>query len=98
MTEPTLANLETFALINERETTHGQYNNTARYIQQLKRVIASACVERHRRGQEPLTEQERESLEMIMHKAGRILSGDSHFADHWLDIEGYARIAIQKEF
>lgn len=97
MTEPAIPQLETAELIQERGTSHGQYSNTARYIQQLKRIVANACVERHRRGQEPLTDQERESLEMVMHKAGRILSGDSHFEDHWKDIEGYARIAIQKE-
>jgi hypothetical protein len=85
-------------LISERGTTHGNYDNTARYIQQLKYVIATACVERKRRGQDQLTNQERESLEMIMHKAGRILSGDSHFRDHWDDIAGYAKIATQKEF
>lgn len=86
------------ALIAERGNTHGVYSNTARYIQQLKQVIALACYERNQRKQPALTFQERESLEMIMHKAGRILSGDASFADHWKDIEGYAKIAIQKEF
>lgn len=88
----------TESLVEERGKTHGDYSNTARYIQQLKYIVATACVERKRRGQEPLTNQERESLEMIMHKAGRILSGDSHFQDHWDDIGGYAKIATQKEF
>lgn len=34
---------------------------------------------------------------MILHKCGRILSGDPNEPDHWRDIEGYARIANKEE-
>lgn len=84
-------------LIDERGTTHGDYNNTARYIQQLKNIAYRAYNERSQRGQPALTPQQKESLEMILHKAGRILSGDPSFQDHWDDIGGYAHIA-NKEF
>jgi hypothetical protein len=36
------------------------------------------------------------SLFMIMHKVGRILSGDSTFEDHWTDIEGYSRLVRER--
>lgn len=94
MTEPTIATEE---LIQERGTTHGDYSNTSKYIQQFKTILLQAHAERHRRGQPALTAQQRESLEMIMHKAGRILSGDPSFEDHWDDIAGYAKLA-NKEF
>jgi hypothetical protein len=39
-----------------------------------------------------MTASQREALEMIAHKISRILAGDPHFADHWTDISGYARL------
>ena len=35
----------------------------------------------------------REALDMMACKISRILSGQATYADHWLDIEGYARLA-----
>jgi hypothetical protein len=29
---------------------------------------------------------------MIIHKIGRIVTGNPDVPDHWLDIEGYARL------
>ena len=38
----------------------------------------------------------RESLEMIAHKIGRVLSGsDPHDRQHWEDIAGYAHAAMR---
>jgi hypothetical protein len=34
----------------------------------------------------------RETFEMIAHKIGRALAGDFNFADHYTDIQGYARL------
>lgn len=44
-----------------------------------------------------LTPTQLESLDMILHKCGRILSGDPNEPDHWRDIEGYARLANKEE-
>lgn len=38
----------------------------------------------------------RESLDMILHKISRILSGDPCTKDHWADIAGYARLIADK--
>ena len=40
--------------------------------------------------------EQREGLEMIAHKVGRILAGNPSFPDHWFDIEGYARITRER--
>jgi hypothetical protein len=32
----------------------------------------------------------KEALDMIQHKAARILTGDPRHLDHWVDIGGYA--------
>lgn len=94
MTEPVLSVSD---LIDERGTTHGDYSNTAKYIRQFKGIISRAGAERHQREQPQLTAQQAESLDMIVHKIGRILSGDPSFQDHWIDIAGYAQLA-NKEF
>lgn len=52
---------------------------------------------RARKGLPYLTATQLESLDMILHKCGRILSGDPNEPDHWRDIEGYARIANKEE-
>lgn len=88
------ANPHTEALLAERHTTHGNFRNTADYIQSLKSVMYRAERERRERGQPQLTAVQREALEMVFHKAGRILSGDASFEDHWSDIAGYAKLPV----
>jgi hypothetical protein len=51
-------------------------------------------------GWDHLGNEHAEALEMIAMKIARILSGNSNFADHWEDIEGYARLVsneLQRE-
>ena len=74
------------ATLSERRGTHGEFAENARIAQALKDVMRDAD------GWERLTPSEREALEMIVHKVGRVLAGDPHYADHWHDIAGYARL------
>ena len=39
---------------------------------------------------------QREALEMIAHKLGRILNGDPNYSDSWADIAGYARLVADR--
>ena len=73
-------------ILNEREKTHGDYYRVAGTSQELKDVM--------RRGKnwKTLDDTQRETLEMISSKIGRILSGNPHEADHWRDIAGYATL------
>ncbi len=84
-------------LLDTREQTHGAYSNTAKYIQMFKAVALGAYSDRYKANRPSLSHQQRESLEMILHKCGRILSGDPNCEDHWADIAGYAKLA-NKEF
>ena len=43
-----------------------------------------------------LSESQRESLEMIAHKIGRILNGDPNYHDSWHDIVGYAKLVADE--
>lgn len=38
----------------------------------------------------------REAIHMMQHKIARIISGDPFEPDHWLDIEGYARLVSRE--
>ena len=78
------------AVMVERGRAHGDFCDHAEYTQRLKEVLHSAP------NRLKLTFTQREGLEMIAHKVGRILAGDPTHVDHWFDIEGYARITRER--
>lgn len=43
-----------------------------------------------------LAADQKESLDMIMHKVSRILAGDVNYADNWHDIAGYAKVVDER--
>lgn len=73
-------------ILDERQKTHGDFDLTAMIAQELKDAM--------RRGKNwsEMDDTEREALEMIATKIGRILSGNPHDVDHWRDIAGYAAL------
>lgn len=73
-------------LLADREKTHGDFREHAHMSQLLKDDMHAAD------RWHDLSECQKESLEMIAHKIARILSGNSHFKDHWDDIAGYATL------
>lgn len=73
-------------VLNDRQTTHGDYRENARISQHLKDFIRSAD------GWHQLTNDMRESLDMTCLKVSRILSGRPTTKDHWVDIAGYATL------
>lgn len=74
--------------LNERTATHGFFAINSRISQQLKELL------RNKDSYEKLSYVQRESLDMIMHKISRILSGDPKFIDSWRDIAGYAQLVV----
>lgn len=81
-------------LLGERQNTHGTYSEVSSICQAIKRTMRQSS------GWDHLGNEQAEALEMIAMKIARILSGNSNFADHWEDIEGYARLVsneIQRE-
>jgi hypothetical protein len=75
------------AVLTERATTHGRFLDNARNGQGLRDLFRQSP---HWAEMDPVC---REALDMMACKISRILSGQATFADHWLDIEGYARLA-----
>lgn len=75
-------------ILNEREKTHGDYGDHSIITQDLKRIIKVHNGE--------LVDHQKETLDMIAHKIGRILAGDPDFRDHWADIAGYATLSADR--
>ena len=73
--------------LEARAATHGDYTDTAQVAQHLKTTIRNA------RNWNRLSNDKREALDMILSKVARIMSGEPNEPDHWVDIEGYARLA-----
>lgn len=73
--------------LNERANSHGSFKDVACINQNLKDVLHGWF------GWQNLTQVQREALESIMGKISRIMSGSADHADHWHDIQGYARLA-----
>jgi len=80
------------ALLSDRATPHGNWEDNARIFRRFKEIIDVECRARVERGQEALKDTQREALEMIATKMSRVLCGTPSHADHWDDIEGYARL------
>ena len=74
----------------ERGKRYGDFAGHASVTQRIKATIVSAP--RYAR----LTPSQREALDMIAHKIGRILNGDPNYADSWHDVAGYAML-VEKE-
>lgn len=72
--------------LKERGARYGKFSEHARITQNIKRAMEDSP------NWDLLTPAQRESLEMIAHKIGRILNGDPNYADSWVDIAGYAKL------
>jgi len=72
--------------LSTRQSSHGDFRENGRIMQHLKDACRTGQNWRH------LPVHQREAIDMICHKVGRILSGDSNHADHWHDIAGYATL------
>ena len=77
-------------LLHERGTTHGDFTYNSITSQKLKDVMNDTDNWKH------LEPHKKEALQMIAHKIGRILSGNSSFEDHWVDIIGYSQLVIDR--
>lgn len=74
------------ATLEERGKRYGVFSGHADITQSLKEILHNTT------GWDRLNPSQKESLEMIVHKIGRILNGDPHYDDSWRDIAGYAKL------
>ena len=72
--------------LEERGKRYGKFSDHAEISQVIKQFM------QEQDGWRNLNYSQREALEMIAHKIGRILNGDPNYADSWHDIAGYATL------
>lgn len=77
-------------LITERGSRYGKFKDGAEIMQELKDVMREVD------GWHNLTPSQREALDMIQHKIGRILNGEPTYDDSWKDIAGYATLIVNE--
>lgn len=72
-------------IIENRASTHGDYAEVSRTAQMIKSAISRN-----------LPDYQREALDLIATKIARISCGNNDEPDHWIDIEGYARLVRER--
>lgn len=77
--DPTL-----FRTLHVRGDKYGEYGVMATCAQRIKEAMGPRA---------HLSAAQRESLDLIATKIARIVCGNPNDPDHWLDIEGYAKLA-----
>ena len=70
----------------ERGTRYGAFPGHAKITQGLKAVMHESPQWAN------LRDDQKESLEMVAHKIGRILNGDPNYHDSWHDMIGYTQL------
>lgn len=78
------------ALISERGSRYGKFKDGADIMQSLKDVMHEVD------GWNNLSPSQKEALDMIQHKIGRILNGDPNYDDNWKDVAGYATLIVNE--
>lgn len=81
------------ATLDERGSRYGKFTGHASVTQKIKDAMYA---HNDWAGWEALAPDQREALEMIAHKIGRILNGDPNYADSWVDIAGYAKLVADR--
>lgn len=81
---PVAASIE--EILKHREQQYGSFNEHARITQNIKYAMADS------NNWAMLRPAQREALEMVAHKIGRILNGNPNFHDSWHDIVGYTKL------
>ena len=70
----------------ERGARYGDFISHAAITQHMKQAMVDSP------RWKSLDHDQKEALEMVAHKIGRILNGDPNYIDSWTDIIGYTRL------
>lgn len=82
------ASIET--TLAERGNRYGSFDEHARITQNIKSAMMDS------KNWTGLAPDQKEALEMVAHKIGRILNGDPNFHDSWHDIVGYTKLVADR--
>lgn len=73
----------------ERGERYGPFSGHASIAQRIKSVMVAS------RNWTNLSAVQKQALDMIADKIGRILNGDPSYADSWIDIAGYVTLVVE---
>lgn len=76
-------------ILNERQSSHGDFSNTADAAQKIKGVLRHTAQTSGVR----LTPVQWEAVDLIATKLARVVSGNPNELEHWKDIAGYADLS-----
>ena len=77
-------------ILTQRHNTYGLFMHQALLTQTFKEVARRSSNYEH------MAADQREALDMIFNKIGRILNGNPNYADSWVDIAGYAKLVADR--
>jgi len=77
-------------VLAERGNRYGEFNDHAEITQGIKAWMQQG------KSWASCTDAQKEALEMIAHKVGRIVNGDPNYKDSWTDIIGYTKLVEEK--
>lgn len=77
-------------ILAARRKTHGDFKKQAMITDNLKYHMKNT------ENWSYLTAVQKEALDVIAHKIGRILAGDPNLKDHWDDIAGYSMLSAKE--
>lgn len=77
-------------ILAERGSRYGSFSGHAFITQQLKDVMENSP------NWSKINVSQKEALEMVAHKIGRILNGDPNYLDSWVDIVGYTQLIVDQ--
>lgn len=81
---------EISAVLAERGKRYGEFPEHARITQSLKRAMSDSP------NWAKLPDYQKEALEMVAHKIGRMLNGDFMYEDNLVDLIGYTQLALDE--
>lgn len=82
--------LDVDAMLAERGSRYGSFNGHALITQQLKEIMQTSP------NWKRMAYDQKEALDMLAHKIGRILNGDPDYLDSWDDIIGYTKLVTDR--
>lgn len=78
------------AVLEERGYRYGLFSLHADTTQAIKQALHAAPA------WAALSPSQKEALEMVAHKMGRIVCGDPNYLDSWVDIVGYTQLVVDQ--
>jgi hypothetical protein len=76
--------------LDQRHARYGKFQDNAEIAQHLKAHMRRSL------GWAELEYDQREALDMIASKIGRIIRGDPNYIDSWHDIAGFATLIVRR--